>query len=88
MFLYLVPYACTHTYTHTDYLRLAPSFRVTLEPDTNRSCFSGDIIDDAIALEGDETFDLVLRDPMLDGVTVGERIRTVVVISDDDGMIC
>ncbi len=58
---------------------------MTLEPNSNRSCFSGEVIDDFIALEGDEYFDLSLRDPSLGGIRIGDSNRTVVVITDDDG---
>ncbi len=59
---------------------------MTLDPESNRSCFSGDIIDDLIALEIDENFDLLLRDPLLvSGVLIGQRNRTMVIIIDNDG---
>ena len=58
---------------------------MTFEPDVERVCFSGEIINDVIALEGDEDFYLVLQDPMVGGVLVGERNRTLVIITDDDG---
>ncbi len=59
---------------------------MTLDPENNRSCFSGDIIDDLIALEIDENFDLLLRDPLLvSGVLIGQGNRTMVIIIDNDG---
>ena len=59
---------------------------MTLDPESNRSCFSGDIIDDLIALEIDENFDLLLRDPLLvSGVLIGQGNRTMVIIIDNDG---
>lgn len=58
---------------------------MTLDPDSSRVCFIGEVINDMIALEGDEYFDLSLRDPQVDGINIGDRNRTVVIITDDDG---
>ncbi len=57
---------------------------MTLDPNSNRSCFIGLIIDDLIGLEGVEDFTLGLRDPQVAGVTVSNT-ATVVNIVDDDG---
>ena len=54
---------------------------VTLEPLSNRTCFTGE---DVIALEGVEDFVLLLQDPMEDGILLAID-RAVVVIVDDDG---
>ena len=57
---------------------------VTLEPLSNRTCFTGEIINDVIALEGVEDFVLLLGDPMEDGILLAID-RAVVIIVDDDG---
>ena len=65
---------------HTDYVPLGTT-SVTLQ---NRTCFSGEIINDLIALEETEHFRLLLQDPMMDGVLFATD-RAVVIIVDDDG---
>jgi len=57
---------------------------VTLEPLSNRTCFTGEIINDVIALEGVEDFVLLLQDPMEDVILLAID-RAVVIIVDDDG---
>ena len=47
-------------------------------------CFTGDIIDDELALEPVEEFTLRLRDPVVQNVLIGND-ETVVRIIDDDG---
>ena len=49
-----------------------------------QTCFTGDIIDDELALEPVEEFTLRLRDPVLQNVIIGND-ETVVRIIDDDG---
>lgn len=71
---------------HSDYVELTPPQVVTLPPGpTSESCFSGDIIDDEIALEPDEFFTLKLLNPLTPGAAVGNDETTVNII-DDDGM--
>ena len=67
----------------TDYVPLGTT-SVTLDPLQNRTCFSGEIINDLIALEETEDFRLLLQDPTMDGVLLATD-RTVVTIVDDDG---
>ena len=50
------------------------------------ACFRGDIVDDQVALEPDEFFSLHLRDPLIDGVLIGNDETTVNII-DDDGTL-
>ena len=70
---------------HTDYVPLGTT-SVTLDPLQNRTCFSGEIINDAIALEETEDFWLLLQDPMMNGVLLATD-RAVVIIVDDDGKL-
>ena len=49
-----------------------------------QTCFTGDIIDDALALEPVEQFTLQLRDQGIQNVLIGND-ETVVRIIDDDG---
>ena len=67
----------------TDYVPLGTT-SVTLDPLQNRTCFSGEIINDVIALEETEDFRLLLQDPMMDGVLLATE-RALVTIVDDDG---
>ena len=67
----------------TDYVPLGTT-SVTLDPLQNRTCFSGEIINDLIALEETEEFRLLLQDPTMDGVLLATD-RAVVTIVDDDG---
>ena len=57
---------------------------VTLDPLSNSTCFTGEIINDIIALEGMEDFLLLLWDPMVDRILLAID-RAVVIIVDDDG---
>ena len=68
-----------------DYVELTPPEAVTLAAGpAGQTCFTGDIIDDQLALEPVEQFTLRLRDPVLQNVLVGND-ETVVRIIDDDG---
>jgi hypothetical protein len=66
-----------------DYEPLSP-ISVTLEPSSNRSCFTGRVVDDLIGLEGVEDFMVRLRDPEVPGVQVGNN-ATMIAVVDDDG---
>lgn len=71
---------------HADYVELTPPQAVTLPAGpASETCFSGDIIDDKLALEPVEQFTLRLRDPVIQDVLIGND-ETVVSIIDDDGM--
>ena len=55
------------------------------DPD-NRTCFTGPIIDDLIALEPDESFTLKIDDISPDNSRIDTGIdTTVITITDDDG---
>lgn len=49
-----------------------------------QTCFTGDIVDDELALEPVEEFTLRLRDPAMQNILVGND-ETIVRIIDDDG---
>ena len=51
----------------------------------SQTCFTGDIIDDQLALEPVEQFILRLRDPRVQNVVIGND-ETIIKIIDDDGM--
>ena len=68
---------------HIDYVPLGTT-SVTLDPLQNITCFSGEIINDVIALEETEEFWLLLQDPMMNGVILATD-SAVVIILDDDG---
>ena len=46
-------------------------------------CFLVGIIDDSLALEGDENFLIMLRDPMIDGLVINRNVTNVTIIDDD-----
>ena len=52
----------------------------------NRSCADVPIIDDSEALEGMESFQLVITQPNVPGVVVDDNPIAIVDIIDDDGM--
>ena len=52
----------------------------------NRSCANVPIIDDSEALEGVESFQLVIIQPNVPGVVVDDNPIAIVDIIDDDGM--
>ena len=58
---------------------------MTLGQSDDRSCFTVQIVDDRIALEEDEQFQLLLQDPMTDGLLIGRDITTVTILDDDGG---
>lgn len=72
---------------YLDLEAIPPTLSVTLEPNSNRSCFVGVVVDDSIGLEGIEDFTLGLSGPGVSGVSVGNNV-TVVNIVDDDGKDC
>lgn len=66
-------------------MELTPPEVVTLSAGpASQTCFTGDIIDDKLALEPVEEFTLRLRDPVIQNVLIGND-ETVVRIIDDDG---
>lgn len=70
-----------------DYVELTPPQEITLPAGpAGLTCFTGDIIDDQLALEPVEQFILRLRDPMIQNVLIGND-ETIVRIVDDDGML-
>lgn len=69
----------------TDYDPSSIPTSVTLEPSSDRICFNGTILNDQVALEGMETFDLRISDRVMPGIRIGTEITTVI-ITDDSGM--
>lgn len=67
-----------------DFEAIPQFLSVTLEPSSNRSCFTGVVVDDLIGLEGIEDFTLGLRGPGSPSVLLGNNV-TIVNIVDDDG---
>ena len=61
-----------------------PQRIVSIEPLSNLTCFSGQIVDDLIGLEGNEFFTLLIEETTQGGVVV-ERDLTTIYIIDDDG---
>ena len=59
---------------------------VTIQPSSDRFCFNGDIMDDGIALEGDEDFQLMLVNPSPGAVVITDGTTTIT-IQDDDGKL-
>lgn len=68
-----------------DYVSFTPTLKVTIPPDSNRSCFTGQVIEDQIALEGTEDFILQLQDSLTTGLIVGDNDQTIVEIIDTNG---
>ena len=66
----------------TDYAPV-PLRLISIEPDDNRTCFSGVIINDVIGGEGVEFFTLNIPEPTQPGVNVGLN-QTTININDDD----
>lgn len=88
--MYVFTYVCIQIHMlyliiwfHTDY-QSVPQRLITIQPTSDRTCFSGVIIDDKLGLEGEETFTLSLEKPPVDGVVVGQD-KTNINILDDDG---
>ncbi len=74
-----------HSPLCADYVELTPPQAVILlAGPASQTCFTGDIIDDDLALEPVEQFTLRLRDPVIPNVLIGND-ETVVRIIDDDG---
>ena len=57
---------------------------ITIPPNQNEGCAELPIMDDNIALEDDETFEVLLQTPP--GVTSSSPSRSTVTILDNDGM--
>ena len=57
---------------------------ITIPPDQSEGCAELPITDDNIALEDDETFEVLLQTPP--GVTSSSPSRSTVTILDNDGM--
>ena len=57
---------------------------ITIASDQNEGCAELPITDDNIALENDETFEVLLQTPP--GVTLSSPSRSTVTILDNDGM--
>ena len=73
-----------HIFFLPDYDSATLPTSVTIQPDSDRFCFNGDIIDDLIGLEGDEDFQLVLVNPSPSNVIItGDTTRIVIV--DNNG---
>ena len=66
-------------------MSFSPTLKVVIPADSNRSCFTGEVIEDQVALEGTEDFVLQLQDPMTTGVLIGDNDQTVVEIIDTNG---
>ena len=78
---------CTFVYLLVDYIPSGITTMVTIpasDPDM-RTCFTGPIIDDSIALEPDETFSLKIDNISPDNRRINTGIdTTVITIIDDD----
>lgn len=81
--LYMLSYGSYVHYSTADY-QSVPQRLITIQPTSDRTCFSGIIIDDELGLEGEETFTLTFEKPPVDGVVVGQD-KTNINILDDDG---
>lgn len=60
---------------------------ISIEPDDDRTCFAGTIIDDVIGLEGSESFYLSIQPPTQDRVRVGLNLTNIIIIDDDSTLV-
>ena len=63
---------------------VAATETLTFQPGDDCVCFNTTVINDDIALEGDEQFRVIFSE--LNGATVGDIDEACVTIPDDDGM--
>ena len=70
----------------TDYDSTTIPTSVTIQPTSDHFCFNGDIINDLIALEGDEDFQLMLVNPSPSGVIITDDTTKINIVDDDGKM--
>ena len=63
--------------------RSVPFRLIGINPEDDRTCFTGVIIDDSVGAEGTEFFNLIIEPPTQDGVNVGLNRTTINIIDDD-----